>query len=413
MAITKQVEFENGRGIRLAATLHLPTGPYQGAAVFAHCFTCSRQSRAAVRISSELAASGLAVLRFDFTGLGRSGGEFSETSFTSNLDDLDAACSWMASQHLGAHSLQPHLLVGHSLGGAAVLAAAGRRDDIRAVATIGAPSAAQHVSHLFDSHSAEIEAYGKAKVDIGGRPFEIGQQLVTDLKAYANTEHLSRLSADTLIMHAPQDAIVGIDEAALIYTSLRHPKSFVSLDRADHLLSQAEDAEFAAGVISAWARRALRQTAPDISVAPEGRVIVTGSADGLFAQDIAAGRHMMRADEPARIPGGLDSGAAPYDFLLAGLGACTAMTLRMYAERKKWPIDDVQVTLTHQKIHANDMQGSQAGAAPVRLDRMERIIRISGELTDLQKDRLLEIADKCPVHLSLDAGIDVCTSLET
>ena len=404
MSIIQDVSFAGPLGQQLAGKLHLPQGSYRGAAIFAHCFTFSKETLAASRIAAGLARAGLAVLRFDFTGLGRSEGAFSDSSFASNIEDLKAAAQFMAAEKFGTHSLAPHLLIGHSLGGAAVLVAASEIGTISAVATIGAPSFAGHVLHLFDQAVDEIEANGQAEVHIGGRPFVVGAGMVQDLKTRMTAEHIADLRCDLLVLHSPIDSIVGIENAAEIFAHAKHPKSFVSLDKANHLLTDAGDANFAAEVISSWAQRCLPR-AEKLSLSKEGDVLVSASPDGDFAHDILAGSYLMRADEPDTVPGGLDSGPPPYDFLLAGLGACTAMTLRLYARHKGWPLDDVAVQLRHKKDYLED--NKQAG----KLDFIYRTIFLKGDLDDDMRRRLLEIADKCPVHKSLEAGIQVTTSL--
>jgi putative redox protein len=404
MSIIQDVSFAGPLGQQLAGKLHLPQGSYRGAAIFAHCFTCSKETLAASRIAAGLARAGLAVLRFDFTGLGRSEGAFSDSSFASNIEDLKAAAQFMAAEKFGTHSLAPHLLIGHSLGGAAVLVAASEIGTISAVATIGAPSFAGHVLHLFDQAVDEIEANGQADVHIGGRPFVVGAGMVQDLKTRMTAEHIADLRCDLLVLHSPIDSIVGIENAAEIFAHAKHPKSFVSLDKANHLLTDAGDANFAAEVISSWAQRCLPR-AEKLSLSKEGEVLVSASPDGDFAHDILAGSYLMRAYEPDTVPGGLDSGPPPYDFLLAGLGACTAMTLRLYARHKGWPLDDVAVQLRHKKDYLED--NKQAG----KLDFIDRTIFLKGDLDEDMRRRLLEIADKCPVHKSLEAGIQVTTSL--
>ncbi len=402
MALIRDIVFKNQNGVQLAGKLHLPAGARRGAALFAHCFTCSKETLAAVRVSQGLAMRGLAVLRFDFAGLGGSGGAFAETSFASNLDDIKAAAVWMADQEM-----PPDLLVGHSLGGAAVLAVAGDIDSVGGVATIGAPADPAHVLHLLGGREEDILAAGRAEVSIGGRPFTVGADFVRDLQARSGTKAVSRLKADVLIMHAPLDTIVGIENAGQIFAAARHPKSFVSLDQADHLLTRPKDAEFAASVISAWASRVVDEKRV-LPVALEGEVAVRSSPDGPFAHDIAINTHLLRADEPSSISGGLDSGPAPYDFLLAGLGACTAMTMRLYARRKGWPLEDVDVTLHHQKIHGGH---ADSASGTERLDQIRRRITLTGDLDEAMRQKLLEIAGRCPVHRSLEAGIAIETEL--
>ena len=402
MALIKSVTFENRDGNLLAGRLNYPVGQLRGCAVFAHCFTCSKESLAASRIADGLAERGIAVLRFDFTGLGQSEGAFATSGFGGNLHDLEDACRWLAENY---HA--PDLLIGHSLGGAAVLALAPQMPELSGVAVIGAPAVAAHVLHLFDGKQDEITEKGCAEVMIGGRPFTIDASFVADLQSRTSLSHIAQVKSDLLILHAPQDAIVGIENAAEIFGAAKHPKSFVSLDKADHLITKRGDADFVAAMISAWASRLIEAQAV-LPKATEGEVVVSSSPDGVFAHNIAAGAHLLRADEPVDIPGGLDSGPAPYDFLLSGLGACTAMTLRIYAARKNWPLDDVSVILRHEKRHNQDSDDSDNPSA--KLDYIDRDISLSGALDEAQIARLLEIADKCPVHKSLEAGVVVHTA---
>ena len=394
------VNFTNRYGTLLAGRLNRPTGQWRGTAVFAHCFTCSKDSLAAGRVAQGLAQRGIAVLRFDFTGLGQSSGDFASSGFAGNLTDLEDACAYLAE-----HYQAPELLIGHSLGGAAVLALADKVPSIKGVATIGAPAVAGHVLHLFDGQQDKIIANGRAEIMIGGRPFEVEKSFIDDLQARTNLDHITQLKADLLLLHAPMDQIVSIDNAAEIFTAAKHPKSFVSLDKADHLLTGQSDAEFAAAIIAAWAGRIINDNV-ERPVAKQDEVVVSSSPDGPFAFNIAAGKHMLRADEPVSVTGGHDSGPAPYEFLLASLGACTAMTLRMYAARKHWPLEDVQVTLHHEKKPVLQDDG-----ASKRPDHIRRQILIKGPLDDVQMARLLEIANKCPVHKTLEQGVDVSTQL--
>ncbi|HEY5636786.1 MAG TPA: alpha/beta fold hydrolase [Burkholderiales bacterium] len=400
-----QVTFPGSQGVALAARLDLPADAPRAWCLFAHCFTCSKESRAAAFLGQALAARGIAVLRFDFTGLGASEGAFEDTNFSSNVEDLIAAAAW-----LRAHHAAPALLLGHSLGGAAVLAAAARIREARAVATIGAPYDPAHVAHLLAPARAELEAEGVAEIDLGGRPFRIRRQLLDDLAAQDPATAIGGLRKALLVMHAPLDAVVDIDNAAKIFVAAKHPKSFVSLDGADHLLSRKADAAYAAEVLAAWATRFLP---PPQAVAPEANAAVPGvrvveAGEGRFAQMISAGRHRLRADEPAAL-GGDDTGPSPYDLVLAGLGACTAMTLRMYAEQKKLPLERVTVDLAHEKIHAADC--SDCETRDGRIDRITRDLTLEGPLDAAQRARLLEIANRCPVHRTLNAEVDIPTRL--
>ncbi len=400
---TKRITFPGHNGDELAARLDMPDGPHLATALFAHCFTCGKDIPAARRIAARLAGMGIAVLRFDFTGLGHSEGEFANTSFTSNVEDLIAACTY-----LDAEGLPPTLLIGHSLGGAAVLKAAAQMDQIKAVATLGAPFDPEHVTHNFADALPEIISKGVAEVSLGGRPFNIGKGFIEDVAKGELTPAIGSLKAALLVLHAPQDAIVSIDNASQIFLAAKHPKSFVTLDDADHLITRASDAEYAADVIATWASRyvALRPPAPPPG-APEGIVRVAEADPDGFLQDVNAGpAHHILADEPLAY-GGTNKGMSPYGFLSAGLGACTSMTIRMYARRKGWQLDHVSVDVCHDKVHAQD---AETGSGD-KIDTWRRRIKLTGELDDEQRQRLLEIADKCPVHRTLERSSDVLTEL--
>lgn len=404
---TERVTFPGSQGGLLAARLERPDGPARAYALFAHCFTCGKDVFAATRIARELTEHGIAVLRFDFTGLGDSEGDFAETSFSSNIDDLLAAADWLRAEHRA-----PALLIGHSLGGAAVLAVAGRIAEAKAVAVIGAPADPAHVRHLLVDAAAPdgIPADGLS-VDIAGRTFRIGAGFLDDLAEHAQADRIRELRRALLILHAPLDQVVGIDNATAIFRAARHPKSFLSLDRADHLLSDRADASYAAAVIAGWASRYL--DAPErqgdrVPVPAEGSVLVAETGRGRFQQSVAIGRHRLWADEPPGVGGG-DTGPAPYDFLLAGLGACTSMTIRMYADHKGWPLEAVSVALRHDKIHAKDC--AECESASGKVDRIAREISLRGPLSDEQRARLLEIADRCPVHRTLHGEITIPTRL--
>jgi uncharacterized OsmC-like protein/alpha/beta superfamily hydrolase len=396
------VHFPGADGSRLAARLDRPDGTPRAYALFAHCFTCSKDTLAAARISAALAAAGFAILRFDFTGLGGSEGEFANTNFSSNIADLVAAADWLRAQHAA-----PQLLIGHSLGGAAVLAAAAKIPESIAIATIGAPFDPAHAARLLAPARAEIEAAGEAEVELAGRRFRVRRQFLDDIAAQPQREAIAGLRRALLIFHSPADTTVEISNAAEIYTAAKHPKSFVSLDRADHLLTRKEDAAYVATVLAAWASRYLpEQPAPAREPDTPGVVRVTETGNGKFAQEVVIGPHRLIADEPAAA-GGNDLGPSPYDLLLAGLGACTAMTLRMYAEHKKLPLEKVSVELRHGKIHAVDCANCETKEG--KIDRIERIIDISGPLDGEQRRRLLEIADRCPVHRTLHSEVLVET----
>ncbi len=408
---SERFEFPSSRGNRLAARLDAPDGRPLAHALFAHCFTCGKDLRAASRISAALAARGIATLRFDFTGLGGSDGEFANTGFSSNVEDLVAAAD-----HLRAAGRPAALLIGHSLGGAAVLAAAERMPEVRAVAVISAPFKVGHVLDQFAEHVPEIEARGEALVRLGGRPFTIRKSFLDDARAQDQGERIARLGRALLVLHAPLDGVVGIEDARAIFDQARHPKSFVSLDDADHLLSRPADAEYAASVLAAWASRYL-PAAPVVADQPvvsaeatpvaAGGVLVEETGRGRFEQAITAGAHRWLADEPAEL-GGSDHGPGPYDLLLAALGACTNMTLRLYAERKGLALGRVRVALRHRKIHAHDCAECQTRDG--RLDEIVREITLPGELDAGERARLLEIADRCPVHRTLHAEVRILTS---
>lgn len=402
---SEKITFSGHSGDLLAARLDLPAGPMRGAAILAHCFTCSKDIAAARRISGRLAALGLAVLRFDFTGLGHSAGEFANTHFSSNVADLLLAAGFMEGR-----GMPVQLLIGHSLGGAAVLKAAPELSGLRAVVTIGAPFDPGHVAHNFGGKLDEIRANGSAMVDLAGRSFEIRKEFLDDISSSSLEGSLPRLGAALLVLHAPRDAVVGIDNAARIFSAAKHPKSFVSLDDADHLLSREEDAEYAAEVIASWSRRYL-DLAPDrVTVdAPEGVVRVSEAEASGFRQDIVvAGRHQLVADEPVAM-GGTDLGPSPYQLLAAGLGACTTMTIRLYARRKGIPLGHVSCDVSHDRCHTEDCE--ECDKVQARVDVFRRVIRLEGDLTADQRGSLLAIADKCPVHKTLHGQAIIRTEL--
>lgn len=402
---TEQFDFPNPEGQQLTALLQEPTGQARDYALFAHCFTCSKDSRAARRIAEELASHGIAVLRFDFTGLGSSEGEFANTTFSSNVADLVAAAD-----HLRNTRRAPALLIGHSLGGAAMLAAAARIPEARAVVTIGAPSDPSHVTNLFADRVAAIRERGEGEVELAGRVFRIRRDFLDDVAEQRLLPQVGTLGKALLILHSPIDQVVAVDNAADLFTAARHPKSFVSLDDADHLLSRQRDARYAADVIAAWAQRYLPAGDEDAEAddAGSGDVVVTETRRGAFEQSVTVGRHRMLADEPVSV-GGMDSGPSPYDLLLAALGSCTAMTVRMYADRKELPLERVSVALRHSKIHAADCE--QCETVQGQVDRIERTIAFEGALSAADRARLLQIADKCPVHRTLTSEVDIVTAV--
>lgn len=401
---TQKLEFEGHSGATLSARLDLPNGPVRGYALLAHCFTCSKDLVGLRRIAAGLAREGIAVLRFDFTGLGASDGEFASTNFSTNIEDLHAAVEFMR-----ANFQAPQLMIGHSLGGAAVLATAGQVEEVTAVVTIGAPSDAEHVLKNFHADLRDIEQSGRARVDLHGREFTITRQFLDDVREHELSSAISNLRKPLLIMHAPGDEIVGIDSATAIFMAARHPKSFVSLDTADHLLTDEADARFAAEVIAGWATRYI---SPDRSQAAEPieHVRVSETGAGRFQNAVQAGRHRLFADEPEEL-GGDDTGPSPYDFLAAALGTCTTMTLRIYAERKKIDLGRVSVDVSHQKVHRKDSEADATGGKPQRIDQFERVITVEGNLDEALREKVVEIANKCPVHRTLENSSRVETRL--
>ena len=409
MAIrSERLEFPNPQGVMLAARLDWPVGKVRAFALFAHCFTCSKDILAATRISTALAEQGLAVLRFDFTGIGGSGGDFGNTNFSTNVDDLVAAAEFLAEQHEA-----PKVLIGHSLGGAAVLAAAGRIPAAMAVATIGAPCDPEHVAHLLEEKRAEIEAKGEAEITLGGQTLRITRQFLEDIGQQPMQEAIGKLRKAILVLHSPVDQVVGIDNASRIFQAAKHPKSFISLNQADHLLTNRADSAYVATLLAAWAGRYIQEETDTLEQGPSvqaepGETVVAENGDGPYAQTINAAGHVLRADEPEDI-GGHDTGPGPYDLLMASLGACTSMTLRMYANRKKWPLEKVTVRLRHEKIHAQDCEDCETKEG--KLDRFDREITMEGALDETQRQRLLDIADRCPVHRTLHSEVLVSTRL--
>jgi putative redox protein len=401
MAGTK-ISFDNAAGQALAAVLDRPPGAVSGFALFAHCFTCSKDLKSARRLSSALNDAGIAVLRFDFTGLGQSEGEFADTSFSSNVDDLTRAAAWMTD-----HAMPPTILIGHSLGGAAVLAAAGAIPQAKAVVTIGAPSRPSHIKRLFEHASDEIEAEGGAEVDLGGRPFTISRQFAEDLEQHDFPSCIAKLRKPLLVMHAPIDQIVSVDNAAEMFTAATHPKSFVSLDDADHLLSRDKDAEYAGRVLAAWSSRYTDIALPPRPADATSETIAVTAAGGFLTSVVSAG-HRLVADEPTGY-GGTDLGPTPYGLLSAALASCTSMTLQMYARKKRLDLELAEVRITHDKIHAKDCR--DCDTVDGHIDEFRRELRLTGKLSGDERKRLVEIADRCPVHRTLHGEIKVRTKL--
>lgn len=400
----KKISFKNSEGQELAGRLEFPINQHpHNIALFAHCFTCSKNLVAIKNISKALVSKGFAVLRFDFTGLGESAGEFADTNFAGNVADLISAADY-----LKEHYRAPTLLVGHSLGGAAVLMAADKIASVKAVATIGAPSNPLHIKRLLHSSIEEINTSGKAKVQLGGREFTIKKQFLEDLEKNALQQAIKQFRIPLLILHAPQDRIVEISNAEDLYKAAHHPKSFISLDGADHLLQDKEDSLYAGSIIASWAYRYLEIPREETLKTTHQVVAGLGSTDG-FTTQMKVGRHYMVADEPADV-GGNDFGPSPYELVSAGLAACTAMTLQLYAKRKEWPLQEVRVHTSYGKTHAEDCKDCEADDA--RIDTFHRILELEGPLDRKQKERLLEIANKCPVHRTLHSKTQVITRLE-
>lgn len=400
----QKITFYNEAGHALAARLEMPVDEHPCAyAIFAHCFTCSKNLTAVTNISRALMQKGFAVLRFDFTGLGESEGDFSNTNFSSNVSDLVAAANY-----LGQHYEFPQLLIGHSLGGAAVLAASLQLEGIRAVATIGAPASPGHVKHLFNKSIDKIAQDGEAEVSIGGRPFKIKSQFVEDIENIHLKDGLKKLKKALLLMHSPQDTIVAIENAAEIYKSTKHPKSFISLDGADHLLSKKEDSLYAGSMIAIWSQRYL-QIADESKIGLTTDKQVVTRTKSSYTTEIKAGIHDLLADEPEEV-GGNNLGPDPYGLLLASLGACTGMTLRMYANHKQWSLTEIRVHLEHNKVYQEDCEHCEEKEQ--KIDTIERVLELEGELSESQQKKLLEIANKCPVHKTLSTQTDIKTYLK-
>ncbi len=398
-----KVFFKNNKGIELSGHLDLPADQQpHNFVLFAHCFTCNKNFNAVRNVSLALSKQGFGVLQFDFTGLGASKGDFADTNFSGNVDDLLAAAQFLAKEYQS-----PSLLIGHSLGGAAAILAASQLDSVQAVATIAAPATPQHVAHLFQNSLEEINQTGKALVSIGGRPFTIKKQFLDDLSEVSFPKILGKLRKSLLILHSPQDSIVGIENASELFIKAHHPKSFISLDGADHLLNKEEDSLYAGDVIASWAKRYLpTQEKPEITTVHQ--VVALLQKDNAFTTTLKAGDHYLTADEPTSINGN-NFGPTPYELVVSGLAACTAMTIKMYAVRKEWPLEDVEVHITYKKDHAEDTLNQEDKGA--RIDVFEREIKLTGNLNPKQRERMLEIANKCPVHKTLHSEVVVRTKL--
>jgi uncharacterized OsmC-like protein/alpha/beta superfamily hydrolase len=401
MLESRKITFPGATGGMLAARLDLPAKP-RAFALFAHCFTCGKDIFAAARIAEGLTTRNIAVLRFDFTGIGSSEGEFANTNFSSNVRDLLAAASYLRQSHAA-----PSLLIGHSLGGAAMLAAAPHLPEVAGVVTIGAPSSAAHVTRNFAADVAEINEKGTAEVTLSGRTFTITKQFLDDIAGQNFIDGLANMKKALLVCHAPRDEYVGIENATAIFTAARHPKSFLSLDTADHLVRKREDAIYLADVIAAWASRYLPAT-EEAAALPPGVVDVRETRTGPLAQQVRAGRHVLMAGEPIAV-GGDDAGPGPYDYLLAALGACTSMTMRLYAERKGITAQRFSVRLSHRRIHAEDCADCETKEG--NIGEITRDIMIEGDVSEAARARLMEIADRCPVHETLTHEIKIRSRL--
>jgi len=395
-----RLKIPNRQGLTLSASLDLPLGERPKAyAIFAHCFTCGKNLKAQRNISLAMTQNGFAVLRFDFAGVGHSGGEFIDTNFSTNVRDILDVADYLEKHHEG-----PALLVGHSLGGAAVLLAASRLEGVKAVATLGAPAEPRHVRHLFSAIEERVRNEGEGQILIGGKEISIRKHFLEDIEKVELKDVIQQLNRALLVMHSPQDQIVGIDNASHIYHAARHPKSFMTLDGADHLLSSKSDSLYAGHVISSWVRRYidLEEEEPLVT---EKQAVVRLSQQG-FTTEVRAGKHSFLADEPTSV-GGDDLGPTPYDLLVSSLGTCTAMTMRMYADRKGWDLREVRVHLEHSHQYVEDQQ--MVDEKPTKIDHIDRIIEMEGDLDEKQQQRLMEIADRCPVHRTLHNEIRVET----
>lgn len=400
----QKVSFKNNEGQSLVGRLELPVNQHpHNFAVFAHCFTCNKNLSAVRNIGKALTSNGFGVLRFDFTGLGESEGDFADTNFSGNVEDLIAATEFLKENYKA-----PTLMIGHSLGGAAAIYSSAEVESIQAVAVIGAPSNPKHVQHLLHSSIEEIQKDGKAVVNLSGRDFTIKKQFLDDLKNKTLTSTVKNLRKPILILHSPQDSTVEIQNAEELYKAAHHPKSFVSLDGADHLLMNKRDSAYVGDIISGWAKRYLDLKPTEKAPVSKHQVVASLDFEDGFTTQMKVGNHNMVADEPISY-GGNDFGPSPYELVSAGLSACTAMTLQMYAKRKKWHIDNVEVHTSYSKTHATDCEDCESPNS--KIDTFNRVIKIEGDFDDKQLQRLLQIADKCPVHKTLHSDTQVITTL--
>ncbi len=406
---SEKYEFKGRNGDMLAGRLEVPEGDVKAYAVFAHCFTCSKDFIASRTITQALAERGIATLRFDFTGIGNSEGDFGNTNFSSNVEDLILAANALGKTHQA-----PKLLIGHSLGGAATLAAAPYVESATAVATLAAPFDPSHVAHLFAEDIESIQQEGEADVDLFGRTFKITYDFIKDINQYNQRQHIAAMRKALMVMHSPTDQTVGIENAKMIYDAAQHPKSFITLDGMDHLLMNKGDVGYVANMLAGWATRYIdrepkKAVDPSTISTSDGSVNVLATGNGPFSMIVQSGPHTMLADEPLSV-GGKDSGPTPYDFLLAAVGTCTAMTLKMYANHKKLKLEDVRVKLSQQRLHANDCEDCDTQEGYIH--EITREITIKGNFTDEQRRKFLEIADKCPVHRTLESEVKIRSYLK-
>ena len=402
---TKNIEIAKSNG-SLFARLEVPAnGKVRHYAIFAHCFTCNSNLSVVRYISRTLTNHGFGVVRFDFTGLGRSSGEFADSNFSGNVEDLLTVANYLEKEYQA-----PAMLIGHSLGGAAVLAAAAHLDSVKAMVTIGAPAEVDHVTHLFADGLEEIEETGSAEVNIGGRPFRIKKQFVEDLRSRNLLETINGLKVPYLIMHSPQDTTVAIENAAKLYHAAFHPKSFISLDGADHLLTNKVDAVYVADMIGTWSGKYFPELDQELISTKGEQVVVHLDLENNFTSEVFTPHHTLIADEPNAV-GGDDLGPSPYELLNAALGACTVMTLKMYAQRKGWDLREVFCYVTYSKKHADDLPQEQDSDVVGQIDHIQKTLEFIGDLDDKQRERLKQIASKCPVHKTLTSTTIIDTKL--
>lgn len=399
--LSQKVDIQNDRGDTLSGVMEWPAnGVVQAYAVFAHCFTCGKNSHAARHISKLLSSRGIAVLRFDFAGIGESEGKFADTNFSSNVQDLLTFIDYLTEENM-----PPQLLIGHSLGGAAVLAAASQRGLVKAVATIGAPARPAHVAHLLPKGMEKMAPEDTIKVKLGIHTMKMKKQFLDDIENQNTPEMLFGLHKAVLIAHSPEDEIVSIENAQQIFKNLHHPKSFLSLDGMTHLVLKKEQARYIANVVYEWAKRYI--TLADFVSTDDKDPVVTAVLGGeKYTTAIRTGKHALVADEPKEM-GGRNHGPSPYQYLSAGLAACTAMTIRMYVDRKGWDVGEIKVTVDHEKKHIKDSQDKTG-----RVDHFVRTVHVEKEITEEQKNRIMKIADKCPVHRTLMGEVEIPTTWE-